>query len=93
MLTVVKIESGECARHSLDGAIAVIEGVWFVVAASVNSFDGLERPSVMSYSYPPAIQPSDIDAIKEFYNYKNGEKIGTHGTAPIVDETPQLRNP
>ncbi|KEF61391.1 uncharacterized protein A1O9_02957 [Exophiala aquamarina CBS 119918] len=46
--------------------------------------------SVMSYSYPPAIQKSDVDAIKEFYsNYKNGEKINN---VPIVDETPRLRN-
>ncbi|KAE9367479.1 hypothetical protein N431DRAFT_428843 [Stipitochalara longipes BDJ] len=46
--------------------------------------------SVMSYSHPPAIQKSDVDAIKEFYSkYKNNEKINN---VPIVDETPQPRN-
>ena len=54
VLTVVEIERGERACHALDGAIAIIEGVWLVVAAGIDSFDRLERPSVMSYSYFPA---------------------------------------
>ena len=57
--------------------------------AGARQFGLANYYSVMSYNFPPNIQQSDIDGLREFYKLKNGTMIGG---SPVTDYLPQVRN-